>query len=507
MRGYQAKNFAKHSWVLVIILLFPLTLFSQISKPGRQINTTRPTPKPSGPKKFDGKSIILVVINADGVLEVDFEKIGDFKKGETWKSNIVAGEHIVSLYSGESRWEESVSCKSGQQSIVRTKLQVGATPAVTSREPEISEVKTEQPEAPIKTRSKSNGVYRRSNVKKDMYDIKQVSAHSSAPRVDIRYSDGTLYKSVKAPNGCIGYKCMGFISSDEKYVYVQDEEYVSRINIDNNSIVSVPFKKTEQLGSGADFSMVTYMFMFGLHSGDSKIYVKSFHVGKGSDKEPITIYEIDFNRRTAREYWRFERSSSSFDVGASWHNNYVATINESGLVRIYDIETKTMVKEINLNVSRNDIRNREISSLNAWIYNGILTARYNGIDGANPSNNWSYSVEYDLIQNKKVRDVFRTSECYNAMEVKSYGDDSKVELTYAADYINKTTTFYRGETCSSEAFRIDGSVIHARFIDDNTLELKTIHVSSDATVTTRKGKYDVVGNRFVEGPSNVIDGY
>lgn len=493
---------------MVLIQLTCVSNFSiaQIIKPGSQGQSQTAPPKAQGPKKLTGKSIILIVMNADGTLMVDFEKFGDFKKGDNWKSNITPGEHIITYSSGESVWEETVTCKSGQQTIVRTKLIGANVTEDKSEEPKMSEVLERKEEVQKETETKLNLGYRKSDDMKDIYEVKQVSAHQSAPRVDIRYSDGTLYKSVKAPNGCVGYKCMGFISSDEKYVYVQDEEYVSRIGIDNNSIVSVPFKKTEQLGDGANFSMVMHMFMFGLHSGDSKIYLKSIHVGKGSDTEPITIYEIDFNQRTAREYWKFQRSSSSFDVGASWQNNYVATIDESGLVRVYDIETKTMVKEINLNVSRNDIQNREISSLNAWIYDGILTARYNGIDGANPSNNWSYSVEYDLIQNKKVRDVFRTSECYNAMEVKSYGDDSKVELTYAADYINKTTTFYRGETCSSEAFRIDGNVIHARFIDDNILELKSISVSTDAVVTTKKGKYDVIGNRFIEGPSSIIDG-
>lgn len=112
---------------LSLIFLFSLSTTAQITKPGSGKQRTKKS-APAGPKKLTGKSIILVVMDADGTLEVDYEKIWDFKKGDTWKSDIAAGEHVVKFYNDIASWESTVTNKSGQQQIVNTKLQ----PAITT---------------------------------------------------------------------------------------------------------------------------------------------------------------------------------------------------------------------------------------------------------------------------------------------------------------------------------------------------------------------------------------
>jgi formylglycine-generating enzyme required for sulfatase activity len=110
-----------------IVLFFSLAIpaTAQINP-----NVPKPAPKPrpaaapaaSGPKQFTGNSSILVVVDADGVLSVDYEKIGNFRAGETWKSPIMAGSHVVELRMGADRWEHTVECMSGQQLIEKTEL-------------------------------------------------------------------------------------------------------------------------------------------------------------------------------------------------------------------------------------------------------------------------------------------------------------------------------------------------------------------------------------------------
>lgn len=110
----------------------PLALFCWATMATAQVNPNAPKPAPkpkpavvpatSGPKQFTGNSSILVVVDADGVLYVDYEKVGNVRAGETWKSPIMAGSHVVELRMGEDRWEKTEECKSGQQLIVRTEL-------------------------------------------------------------------------------------------------------------------------------------------------------------------------------------------------------------------------------------------------------------------------------------------------------------------------------------------------------------------------------------------------
>lgn len=122
---------------LIFVLFFlPIIGFAQITKPGYR---TPSKPKPvrvAGPKKFQGKSKIIVVIDADATLEVDYEKVWDFKKGDTWKSDISAGEHVIRLHNQYGSWQNTVETKSGQQKIVKTKLQPTVTAYHLAREKE-----------------------------------------------------------------------------------------------------------------------------------------------------------------------------------------------------------------------------------------------------------------------------------------------------------------------------------------------------------------------------------
>jgi len=110
--------------ICFFLLMFnvPVMLFAQITKPGYEPPVKKSATAYKGPKKFTGKSKIIVEINVDGTLSVDYEKIWDFKKGEVWKSAIAAGEHKIELSNGVDTWRETVETKSGAQLIVETKL-------------------------------------------------------------------------------------------------------------------------------------------------------------------------------------------------------------------------------------------------------------------------------------------------------------------------------------------------------------------------------------------------
>jgi len=112
----------KTSSVLLFILAAPMILVAQITKPGYKAPVKKAAPVYNGPKKFTGKSKIIVEIDADGTLSVDYEKIWDFKKGDVWKSDIPPGEHRIQLKNGEETWKTTVETKSGQQLIVETEL-------------------------------------------------------------------------------------------------------------------------------------------------------------------------------------------------------------------------------------------------------------------------------------------------------------------------------------------------------------------------------------------------
>jgi hypothetical protein len=122
------------AWVMLVCASAAAQVNPNVPKP-------QPKPKPaaapvaSAPMQFTGNSSILVVVDADGVLSVDYEKIGKFREGETWKSPIMAGSHAVELRMGEDRWEQTVECKSGQQLIVKTAL-AGVRQARIQRQPE-----------------------------------------------------------------------------------------------------------------------------------------------------------------------------------------------------------------------------------------------------------------------------------------------------------------------------------------------------------------------------------
>ena len=64
----------------------------------------------------------MIVMDSDGTLSVDYEKIWDFKAGEVWKSPITPGEHIITFTDGASTWKKTVENASGKQLIVETKL-------------------------------------------------------------------------------------------------------------------------------------------------------------------------------------------------------------------------------------------------------------------------------------------------------------------------------------------------------------------------------------------------
>lgn len=118
----------KHLYCALALLIISNIALSQITKPGYQAPSTSNSKRVSGPKKFQGKSKIIVVVDADATLEVDYEKVWKFKKGDTWKSDISAGDHVVRLYNDDVEWTTTVETKSGQQKIVNTKLQ----PKITS---------------------------------------------------------------------------------------------------------------------------------------------------------------------------------------------------------------------------------------------------------------------------------------------------------------------------------------------------------------------------------------
>lgn len=67
--------------------------------------------------------MIMVVMDADGTLSVDYEKIYDFKQGEVWRSSITPGTHIVTLTNGDLTWKQRIENQSGKQLLVETNLQ------------------------------------------------------------------------------------------------------------------------------------------------------------------------------------------------------------------------------------------------------------------------------------------------------------------------------------------------------------------------------------------------
>lgn len=59
-----------------------------------------------------------------GTLYVDYEKIWKFDSGDTWKSEIIAGTHILELREADvSIWNKEVVCKRGEQTIVKANVQ------------------------------------------------------------------------------------------------------------------------------------------------------------------------------------------------------------------------------------------------------------------------------------------------------------------------------------------------------------------------------------------------
>ena len=75
------------------------------------------------PKQFSGNSKIVIKIDAEGTLSVDFEKIYDFKKGDVWRSDISPGQHYISLRNGSDVWETQLETTVGSQSLLITELQ------------------------------------------------------------------------------------------------------------------------------------------------------------------------------------------------------------------------------------------------------------------------------------------------------------------------------------------------------------------------------------------------
>jgi uncharacterized protein (TIGR02145 family) len=124
--------------LLMVLLFANSSCFAQITKPGYQAPTKKAAPVYNGPKKFTGKSKIIVEIDMTGTLKVDYQKIWDFTKGEVWMSDIAAGQHRIELTDGTDTWKTTVETKSGQQLIVVTELQntISARQAEAAREAE-----------------------------------------------------------------------------------------------------------------------------------------------------------------------------------------------------------------------------------------------------------------------------------------------------------------------------------------------------------------------------------
>ena len=107
--------------IIFLVLFLPCFVSAQVTKPGYEA-AKKNIVAPAGPKKFNGNSTLIVKIDHDGTLYVDFEKIYKFKKGDVWKSSIQSGMHEIELTHGTDKWSKSVETKSGKQLIVSTEL-------------------------------------------------------------------------------------------------------------------------------------------------------------------------------------------------------------------------------------------------------------------------------------------------------------------------------------------------------------------------------------------------
>lgn len=108
--------------VLTLLMVISQLSSAQIAKPGQvNVKPTVTNNSKAKPKTFSGNCTVIIEMDAEGVLFVDYEKIWDYQKGEVWKSPIQSGEHFIKFSNGIDEWSETITIKSGQK-IIKTEL-------------------------------------------------------------------------------------------------------------------------------------------------------------------------------------------------------------------------------------------------------------------------------------------------------------------------------------------------------------------------------------------------
>ena len=128
-----------NQFTLLFLLLFvPCFVGAQITKPGYKA-PKKSTNAPASPKKFSGSCGLMVKIDSDGTLLVDYEKVFKYKKGQVWRSDIKCGEHVVTLTNGIDTWEQTITLSSGQKIINTNLKQIKDTRVIRKEQSKINE--------------------------------------------------------------------------------------------------------------------------------------------------------------------------------------------------------------------------------------------------------------------------------------------------------------------------------------------------------------------------------
>lgn len=283
--------------------------------------------------------------------------------------------------------------------------------------------------------------YQRANVSFNPEEILSVFPQTNLPLLDIKDSNGKIFKTIKAPS----LQCNGFVSIDKKYVFVSNNENLYQIRISDNSTVSIPFKSMQDQVEGIFGTFIR--MLTGFHTVNNKIYLLTISLNDQTAGNPIDIYEADFERKEVVKYMSFPKTTKNRSFGQSWHNKYFVVADDNYKVELYDVTTKKMIREIKIDVPYEKIASKPLTFIRPFIMNGELRISYGSENNSDAKNDWICHIEYDLVTNKKKSEVYREGEFTKAREVQTK-DFEKIKDFLYLSILNELPPYPKAKTLS-----------------------------------------------------------